>query len=469
MNGSKLLKLFKSLDRHDIQRIGKFVHSPYFNHREDVRRLFDYLEKHSDMPLSYLRKEKAFPVVFPNEKAFDVQKMLYAMSFLLQNIRQYLLLDGFEHDPLQGQIYLLQAFRQRGMNDFFEKTLKDAHEQAEKQPFRHADFHYAQYRLLVEEYEFQYRRKRSSDLKLQESSDELMYFYLADMLRQACAAAALHVVNEKEAYETPLLEAALKIIEEKNLTKLPAIGAYYHAYHALTSEDTEGAAFRSLKAILVNHWQAFPIAELRDLHVVTINYCIRRINRGLKEYEDESLALYKFGLENGILLENNTISDYTYRNILNASLKVGDYAWARQFLDDYKDCLPDSQRSNMYNYGMASLYFRQMDYSKAMTLLQKTSLKEVLFNLDARRMLMRIYYDFDEKLALSSLIDSTKIFIQRQKNMGYGREHYWNLTCFLQKMIKTDLKNAKNRTILRGEVEAENAVAEKEWLLEKLK
>ena len=142
---------------------------------------------------------------------------------------------------------------------------------------------------------------------------------------------------------------------------------------------------------------------------------------------------------------------------------------SKQFLDEYKDFLIDTERTNVYNYSMAVLYFRLMDYAKAMDLLQKITLREVLFNLDARRMLMRIYYDFEERAALASLIDSTKIYIHRQKNMGYGREHYWNLTCFLQKMLKNDLKNPETRAILRGEVEAEKSIAEKEWLLEKLK
>lgn len=469
MNGSKLLQLFRSLERHDVQRIGKFVYSPFFNNREDVRRLFDYIEKHIDSPTAYLRKEKAFEYVFPNEKTYDAQKILYAMSFLLQNIRRYLLIDEFENTELHGQLYLLRAFRQRGLNTFFEKTVKDTHAQFEKQPLRHGDFHYVQYRLFLEEYEFQHRRKRTNELKLQESSDELMYFYLADMLRQACAAAALRLATDNNKYETPLLEAALRIIEEKNLTVLPAIGAYYYAYYALKSEDTEGSAFQSLKEILVNQWQAFPSGELRDLYLVAINYCIRRINRGLKTYEVESLALYKFGLKNGVLIENNTLSAYTYHNILNASLKVGDYEWGKQFLDEYKGFLIDTERTNVYNYSMAVLYFRLMDYAKAMDLLQKITLREVLFNLDARRMLMRIYYDFEERAALASLIDSTKIYIHRQKNMGYGREHYWNLTCFLQKMLKNDLKNPETRAILRGEIEAEKSIAEREWLLEKLK
>ena len=472
MNGSKLLHLFKSLDRHDIQRIGKFVHSPFFNHREDVRRLFDYLEKNRDAPLLFLRKEKAFEYVFPSEKAYNAQKILYTMSFLFQSIRHYLTIDEFEQDELHGQMYLLRAFRLRGLNKFFEKALKEAQEQASEQPLRHADFHYTQYLLLLEEYKFQHRHKRTSELKIQESSDELMYFYLADMLRQACAEAALRIVSEKNKYETPLLEASLRIIEEKNLTTIPAIGAYYYAYHALKSEDTEGIVFQSLKETLVKHWQVFPKEELRDLYLVAINYCIRRLNRGMKEYEMESLTLYKFGLKKGILFENNTLSAYTYQNILNASLKVGDFEWGKQFLDDYKNHLSESERVHVYNYSMAILYFRQMDYLKAMDLLQKiqrVTFREVLFNLDARRMLMRIYYDFGEWTALASLLDSSKIYIDRQKDMGYAREHYMNLIIILKKMLKTDLKDPKMRAILRGEVEAEKSIAEKEWLLEKLK
>ena len=103
-----------------------------------------------------------------------------------------------------------------------------------------------------------------------------------------------------------------------------------------------------------------------------------------------------------------------------------------------------------------------------MVLLQKVNLHDVLYNLDARRLLARIYYELDEINALHSLIESSKVYLHRQKGIGYHHDMYANYFRFLDKMMKIDLKKSEVRSVLRGEVEATQLLAEREWLLLKL-
>ena len=84
---------------------------------------------------------------------------------------------------------------------------------------------------------------------------------------------------------------------------------------------------------------------------------------------------------------------------------------------------------------------------------------------NARRLLARIYFELKENTALNSLIESAKIYLHRQKSIGYHREMYINFFKILELLLKTDLKN---RAILRGQIEAAQYLAEREWLLEKL-
>jgi hypothetical protein len=177
------------------------------------------------------------------------------------------------------------------------------------------------------------------------------------------------------------------------------------------------------------------------------------------------LGIYKIGLENRLLFENNQLSPYTYKNAMMAALKVGEMAWASQFLDDYKPFLASNDREMIYKYNKALYFFRNNDYNSAMQLLQTVNLKEVLFNLDARRLLARIYFELKENAALDSLIDNSKIYLHRQKDIGYHREMYLNFFKILEILLKTD---PKKRAILRGPIEATKYLAEREWLLSKL-
>ena len=73
--------------------------------------------------------------------------------------------------------------------------------------------------------------------------------------------------------------------------------------------------------------------------------------------------------------------------------------------------------------------------------------------------------DLDEMDALLSHIDSFKIFLKRQKNIGYHGVNYLNLINYTSKIIKTN-GNKKSLEKIKTDIMNEKNVAEKEWLLE---
>ena len=99
-----------------------------------------------------------------------------------------------------------------------------------------------------------------------------------------------------------------------------------------------------------------------------------------------------------------------------------------------------------------------------MKLLQEVNLKEVLFNLDARRLLARIYYQLEEIYSLDSLIESSKIYLHRQKDIGYQKEMYSNFFKFLEKLLKLNNSNEEKQK-LHEEISETKLVAERDWLL----
>ncbi|MCY7330800.1 MAG: hypothetical protein LH618_19765, partial [Saprospiraceae bacterium] len=65
-------------------------------------------------------------------------------------------------------------------------------------------------------------------------------------------------------------------------------------------------------------------------------------------------------------------------------------------------------------------------------------------------------------------LDSFKAYLRRQKDLGYHRESYLNLVKFTQKVIRVADKRVAARRQLATQIRAVEAVAEREWLLEKL-
>jgi hypothetical protein len=477
MNNSTLIQLFKSLDKADRRQLRKVVASPYFNQREDVTALFEYIDKHIDGGAPKLMKEKAFAAIYKKEK-FDVDRFYYPMSLLTQIILKYLTMNELEQQQQTPQYdrLLNRALRKRGAEKMYEKTLIDAKIHLIEQPLRNAQFHLDNFLLTFgEEFDTKQQLHRDADFELQEITNNFHFYTISEILRLAISLLSHQLVAKKE-YNQPLLDATLKIAEQH--LDIPAIATQYFAFQTLNSSnnskddnqlDSEGIFFIKLKKEIIENNKLFPKPELRDLVLVAINYCIRRQNRGELEYVREALDLYRIGLESRVLMDNETISAYNYKNIQMLALKINNYDWAKQFIDDYKKFLPEKERENLYKYNYAIYCFRKKDYDKAIQLLQEVNLKEVLFNLDARRMLARIYYDLNEFSALDSYIESSKIYLHRQNDIGYHKESYTNYFRTIEKILKSDLHSKTVKEKLRQEITDTQMIVERDWLLSILK
>ena len=462
MYNSTLIHLFKSLDRNDRRQLRKFVRSPYFNNREDVIALYDYIDKHLDTGgAPKMAKEKAFASVY-KKQTFDVDMFYYPMSYLTQIIQKYLAINELEQDTPQYNHFLNKALRNRGADKTYEKILADAKKHIENQPLRNAEYHFHSYRIRSEEFEARHRLKRSGDFELQEMSNDFHFYTIAEILKLAYGLAA-HQSIAKKNYAQPLLIPVLS--EAENHLDIPSIAANFYAFKTQSGEDTEGVYFQKLKNEITENQKLFTDIELRDLLSVALNYTIFRQNTGDKSYTKEAILLYRWGFDNQIFLENGILSPYDYRNTLLLALKIEEFDWAEKFLNDFKAFLPEKERENIYKYNLAIFHLRKNDYNTAITLLHQVNPKETLLNLDARRLLARIYYDMKEMSALESHIESSKVYLHRKKDIGYQKEAYANFFRFLEKIYKSNLAISTIKEDIRAEITETKLLVEKEWLL----
>jgi hypothetical protein len=465
MTSSPLLDIFKHLTKQDRRALQDFLNSPFHNKRKEVILLFNYIDKNGDTLLN-LKKETVFKHVFPDVPAYDDKMIRYTMSFLLKCIEEYLIYNEFKNNDLEHKIRLNKALRLRGADKAYEKALKENFTLLASQPHRSTDFYLQSFQLLTEEYQYRHQKQRSGELRLQAISDSLTDAYATELLKQACVMHS-HKSVSPTTYEQVFLKTIVEKIEAGAYKYPPSVFAYFQAYKALT-DTTQLADFQRLKETIISNSALFPLNEIRDLYLLAINFCIKKLNSGERIFEIEALELYKNGLENGAILENGQLSPYTYKNVMMLALKQGEYAWTEQFLHNFKKHLPERERENLFKYNLALYYFRLKNYPKAMYLLQEVTLKEVLFNLDARRVLMCIYYELSELTALDSLLESFTVYLHRQKVIGYHKNSYQNLIKFVKKLLSLDFKNDTQKAQLKDEINTTKELTERDWLLEQL-
>ncbi|MCG8330323.1 MAG: hypothetical protein MI974_21675 [Chitinophagales bacterium] len=464
MQGSRLLDVIYCLKKREIREIRQFLRSPFFNTRQDVIEAFDLI-------INYVYELKIVPTketlcrkLFPDKATHDIQQARYIMSWLLKLIEQYLSLQSILNDTEGQQIRLANIYRERKLNKHFQQTITKVKTQYNQSNIRNAAYFDQAYQIQLEEYRYTSSQKRLSEHNLQEISDTIDLAYLARKLQQTCFLTSHQAVYQKE-YDFGLLRYSLNYIEEKGLLKIPAIAVYYHCYLALTDLSSEHH-FRSFKQLLLEQGNIFLADELRDLYLLAINYCIRRLNSGKEAYAAEGLELYKAGLQSNILTPGKSISRFTYRNVVAMALKVGELDWAETFIHQYRSFLEKSHQESMYSFSLARLAYRKKAYGQVLELLQKAEYEDPLLNLAAKTLLIKVYYENEELDPLLAHLDAMRTYVHRKRVIGYHRTNYLNIIRFTRRLANINPFDQAAITKLYQQMAEESILTEKEWLLE---
>ncbi|MBK8565080.1 MAG: hypothetical protein IPN76_17520 [Saprospiraceae bacterium] len=369
-------------------------------------------------------------------------------------------------DGRQNDIALAAAYRKLGLEKHARQALEAAAVAQQASPVRDAPFLETQYQLEAESLAFSERTKRTAPRNLQAVNHSLDLAYLAKKLRHSCVALSHQAVAKVE-YDLGLLNLVLDYLEGNDLLRQqPAIGLYFFAYRAATTGEER--YFRALKAGIFETGSAFPKEELRNLYLLAINYCIRQSNSGSSLFNQDLFELYTSALERDVLLENGQLSRFAFKNIAALALRLGEFDWTAGFIEKYGPSVDARHRRNYTDYNLAKLHHARRDFGKALRLLHRVEYEDVFLSLDARVLLLKIYFEMGEVDALDNFIQSFQRFLHRKQELGYHRENYLNTLHFANKLLTVNLLDKKQRETLHQEIVQAKTVGERDWLLEQL-
>ncbi|MEL6866956.1 MAG: hypothetical protein AAFP19_21200 [Bacteroidota bacterium] len=461
MHNSQVIQLFLSLSKEEKIALRKFLASPYHNSREDVQQLYAYMLRHYRHNRAALSKETVFKHLFP-ERAYDDKAMRYLMSFLHKCMEQYLIQQAWDKQKIEQQLLLSKIYRERQLTKGLRQTLQRTRRQAAAFPYRDILFYELRYQLESAHYDAQVGEERNAPLNLQEWSQALDMAYLAKKLKQSCFALAHQAVYKVE-YDKGLLAPILSYLAHyPQLDEHPAIALYYYFYKAQTEQGDD--YFQKLKQGILANIHLLPSKEKHNIYLAAINYCIQRFNKGDEQYLREVFDLYRAGIEQAILFENDVLSRFTYKNIVAIALRLQEYGWTERFIRDYSHKVESRYRESYTHYNQAKLYYHQQKYGEAIQGLQKVAYDDLFLSLDAKVMLLKTYYELGELEVLDSFITSFQRFLQRKKGIGYHQENYQNIIRFTKKLLVLNPYDRIAKQALIEELENTPALAEREWL-----
>jgi len=148
---SQLLQLFGRLDSGQLRQLRLFLKSPYYNRREDVYALFEYLREDQKRKSPKLGREEVFAAIYPNE-AYDDSRLNFVVHLLLNQIKQFLTLQEFEAEEQRQDLYLCRALRKLDAEKPYKKSFDKLKKDLQNHPYRNVGYHYLNYQFYQEEY-----------------------------------------------------------------------------------------------------------------------------------------------------------------------------------------------------------------------------------------------------------------------------------------------------------------------------
>lgn len=448
---------------HRRNRLRKFLQSPYHNQREDVLALFEHIGRQLGGGREALSKELAFRAAYPGE-VYDEQQLRYLMSFLLKAVEQFFITEQLQADELLEQCLLLKAYRESAGPKSFQKALRRARRLQEKAE-RAELFYHSSFAIEREEYLFRAGRKRDAPSQLPRLNAALDEAFLISRLKQSCLLSAHQAVFREEEEGSGLLTLLMGFLERSDQLANPLLAAYYYYLKAVEA-PAEVAYYQALKELILP--ASLPPEERRPLFLLAINYGIRQFNDGQETYLQELFELYRSGLAEGLLLPEGRLSRFAFKNITAIALRLREFAWTERFIEDYQQYLPPRHRENYVHYCLSKLRFEQGRFGQAMERLRQLEYEDLFLNIDAKIMLMKIYYELQEYDVLDSFLKSFERFIRRHRELTYHRENYLNIISFTRKLLEVNPFDKEARAALRREVEAAPTLTERGWLLERV-
>jgi len=465
MDKSKAIVLMRSLSVWELKAFEKFVASPFHNPNSSVFDLFTYLKQH--YPL-FNNKDISYSLlsckVFGTKKP-DVPRFRYTLTELTRLLEKfYMQLSMAENDAAQKKLLSAELFK-RGIDKYFSQQISGTRKTTDAKK----DITYYENLVAWSELSYEFtssRKNRQPDSDLQNLSDNLDNFYLVKKIKYCCEILnRSNILGSK--YEVPLLDPLLLYLNT-NPHPTPLISIYYQILLTITDHTNENN-FRKLKALLQKHQHDITLKENRDIYAFAQNYCIRQLNTGNLHYLRELFEIYKVVLEEKIIFDNKQLSHADFKNICAVSIRLNELKWADEFILSHAKFLSPEFRKNSVNYNTARLHFARHQFKPAIKLLTTVEFTDVFYHLDAKALLLKIYFENREYEPLYSLINTFKVYLKRSKQLSdYQRTIYTNLLNKVRLLAQLHAGDKVFSDKIKQELNTELPTADVNWLKEKI-
>ena len=430
-------------------------------------RLFDFYTIHiRNTSADRVTKEEAWKSVNGKVK-FNDTKFRYLNADLVARLEEFLVYRRTNEELRLREEIISAELGSRGAVKAWNTHYRNFSLQATTDPVHDADYFSHAWNMEYSRLSLMATGKVQGDADaITKAAGYLDRFYLIRKLQLCCEMFNAQNVFAQE-YQVFLLDEILQHIGNRSYEDTPVIIIYYRILMTLRESEKE-EHYHALRALLHKHEHEISLSELRDMYKYVLNYCIKKINLGNISWQGELFDIYRTTVSNRVLMSEGFLSHRDFKNIVTIALRQNQVEWTGEFIEQYIHEVPSEERENAKLYNTANLLFHKRDYSGAIRVLQRVDFLDIFYDLDARSILLKTWFELDEQDSFEYHATAFRKFLKRNKSVSdYQRTIYENLISFASRLMKAGTSASAIKKI-SSEISEKKNVADLRWLLAKI-
>ena len=464
MKKNNFLAVFDKLSKDEIRKFEIHLNANYQNSKIPLQ-IFHYYLKFSTKKKTYPELKIVYEKLFgpPPKNKRPLAKLQNGLSDLNLILKDFLIQMKILETDFEQEFLWLKILEQKELFHERDLHLKKIVQQQKENNNIWKSLHL----LQLNQFEFFKNDFNKNNLEISQLQDGLHLmddFFISMQLKYA-----VESINRKNILNVPLpkmpfLKTILNQLKKNKNAFLLQNQLYYNIYLFLKNENFKH--FTQLKDFVFTHQFSLHREERLSALIYMINYLAALLRTGKLKWANETFELYQWGLSHdNIMVQNGIIESLHFRNIVNVAARLKKFSWSKKFVETYHKFLEPSSKEEIIAIAYAMIYFTEEDFQKVLENFDQVKFEEPIFEIQARIYMLACYYEIGRTDNLIMQCETFARFVKRSKKVNDSNKiAATNFTRILKQLQRKKLFKKE----IKENIENENALFFKSWLLEKL-
>lgn len=481
LENHNLIRLLRSLADDEWPDYEKFVASAYFSDGRNYIPLLNTIKKHRpDFISPEFTKEKIHAKLYGKGK-YSESAINSMLSRLYRISEDFLVQKEFENDEsFFRECLRLRALHLRGLHSKAGKHLEELSEAAGLLKFEENIFlHRKRFRRETARFIYAMNKRSEIPAALMEVLRESVYSFLVEVFANDFS---IHTQKNfwnsdySQSYVSQLLncidyDRILELVRENDSVNYAFLNICRTM--ALTMNDFDNDShYTELRKLIFDNFSTFADPFRKTSLNILALICSAKFVRGRKEFKKEAFEIRKKIVDEGLFSMSTSryILLSEFRSTLLEAFNEKEYEWAAKFAEQYLQRLQPEFREDVRHYCDAMFAFSRNDFDTAVSSAGKVNINQLIFKLDMKNLIAKVYYETGSYESLISHLSSYSQFIKNSASAGRELlQRHRNFVSSLKRLLGIVLKDKDEAmlVILREEIASAN-VSAKYWLLPKI-